>query len=297
MRLVVTSCYGGGFVETLFVGADPENGAASGRCGFFATTADLPATGCDPNPDRPDQEGYALHFLNALRGRDRNGRALPIAELDLDGDGRISLSEAHARARIALGSVDVPTSTSERWLRGALRGAAPPRNARSDGPAALPEEEAVVRALTKKTGLPAELELVRRVLREREEKIDEAWGVYDDAAKAEDEAARRAIAGLLSRWPVLDDPFHPAFAETVRCQRAAIAAHLKRSAAYEDYREAARASDEAEADHWELRRRAAPIERLLRALENLALAARLRAKGGPAWTRYQAILACERTRP
>ncbi len=301
VRLVVTSCYGGGFVEALFAGADPAAGPAEGRCGFFATTADLPATGCDPEPDRFGQEGYALHLLHALRGRDRDGRALPAAELDLDGDGRISFAEAHARARIALGSVDVPTATSERWLRHALktseaRGARAQEGGREPGEGA-PEELAVVRALAARTGLPASLTLVRRQLREREEKIDEAYGVYDDAAKAEDEAARRTLAALLARWPVLDDPFHPEFAELVRCQRGAIAAHLKRSAAYEDYREAVRAADEAEAEHWELRRKAAPVERLLRALENLALARTLAARGGAAWARYQAILACERGRP
>lgn len=299
VRLVVTSCYGGGFVEALFAGADPARGPGRDRCGFFATTADLPATGCDPNPERPEQEGYALHLLNALRGRDRDGRPLPRGELDLDGDGAISFAEAHARSRIALGSVDVPTSTSERWLRSVVGRSAPARDAPSALPSArdAPEELAVVRALARRTGLPEELERVRDLLRAREEKIDEAYGVYDDAARAEDDAARRASAELLARWPVLDDPFHPEFAETLRCERAAIAAHLRRSRACEDYREAVRASDEAEADHWELRRKAAPVERLLRALENLALARRLHAKGGAGWARYQAILACERSAP
>jgi hypothetical protein len=301
LRLVVTSCYGGGFAEALFVGADPARGAGRDRCGFFATTADLPATGCDPNPDRPEQEGYALHLLNALRGRDRDGRVLPRGELELDGDGAISFAEAHARARIALGSIDVPTATSERWLREAVKSAA--RSSRATGPGGrgsdegAPEELAVVRALARRTGLPAALEHVRGDLRAREEKIDEAYGVYDDAARAEDDAAGRARAELLARWPVIDDPFHPEFAETLRCERAAIAAYLKRSRACEDYREAVRATDEAEADHWALRRKAAPVERLLRALENLALARRLSALGGEGWARYQAILACERTRP
>jgi hypothetical protein len=43
--------------------------------------------------------------------------------------------------------------------------------------------------------------------------------------------------------------------------------------------------------------RAAPLERLVRALETLELAARLRAQGGRRWLRYQALLACERGLP
>jgi hypothetical protein len=291
--LVATSCYAGGLAETIFVAADPEQGGARERCGFFATTSDLPATGCDPNPDRLEQEGYALHFWNALRRRDRDGRRLAIAELDLDGDGEVSPAEAHARARIALDAVDVPISTSERWLRGLGLEKWKGREPRAH---LVPEESAVVRALAKQTRLPVDLEIVRSTLRALEEQIDEAYRVYDDAARAEDDAARRTVASLLSRWPVLDDPWHPEFATTVRCQRAEIADQLKRSPAYEDYRGATRATNEAEAEHWRRRRRAAPVERLLRALEHLAFAARLRARGGAAWARYREILACERAR-
>src|SRR4029453_14151341 len=94
--------------------ANPPGGAAPGnRCGFFASTWDRPANGCDPDPERGRQEGYSLHFLEAPRGQDRAGA--PVAGLDLDGDGKVSLLEAHTRARIASRSLDVPPPTSERW--------------------------------------------------------------------------------------------------------------------------------------------------------------------------------------
>jgi hypothetical protein len=115
VRVVLTSCFSGGFAELAFAGADAgKRELAAGRCGLFAATAEREASGCDPNPDRAAQEGYGLHFLQALQGRDRAGA---VAAIDLDGDGKVSLLEAHARARIASAGIDVPTSTSERWLR------------------------------------------------------------------------------------------------------------------------------------------------------------------------------------
>jgi hypothetical protein len=290
LALVVTSCFGGGFAETVFRGADPERGIAVGRCGFFATTPDLPATGCDPNPDRQAQEGYALRFFQALAGRDRDGKPLPRETLDLDGDGRVSLAEAHAHARVALRSVDVPTTTSERWLRHV----APKSGPRRAVP--LVEEHAVARALARRTGLPEELEAVRRALAAREAAAEQARQRVEEGYAAEDETALDAIGELLARWPVLDDPWHPDFLELLRCRRAAIEAHLRASPAYADYLEARDAVDSAEVKYWELRRRAAPVERLARALENIVLAERLRARGGPAWESYAALLACERTR-
>jgi hypothetical protein len=46
----------------------------------------------------------------------------------------------------------------------------------------------------------------------------------------------------------------------------------------------------------ELLARGARLERLVRALENRALAGRLRARGGAGWEKYEALLACERGR-
>ncbi len=90
VRLVMTTCFSGGFAELVFRDADPSLGATpNDRCGLFAAPWDLEATGCDPNPDRAAQEGYGLHFLNALRGSDRDGKPLPLPAVDLDGDGDI----------------------------------------------------------------------------------------------------------------------------------------------------------------------------------------------------------------
>jgi hypothetical protein len=289
VRVVVTSCYSGGFAELAFAGADARRGPARGRCGLFAATAEREASGCDPNPDRAAQEGYALHFLHALRGQDREGRA--AAGIDVDGDGRVSLLEAHARARVAGAGIDVPTSTSERWLR-----AAAPRAGRS-APVSLPEEEAVIAGVAAGLGLVGRegeaaglLEQVRKDMSEQAGRID--------AAAADEDAAYRAVAGeLLARWPVLDDPWHPAFAATLTAGRSAISAWLADSGAYAAYRAARAEGEAAQAAMGELLRRSAPLERLVRALETRALAGRLKARGGAGWRAYAELLACERWAP
>ena len=69
VRLVMSSCFSGGFAEIAFADADPGQGGAVGeRCGLFASTWDREASGCDPDPDRRAQQGYALYFWNALKG-------------------------------------------------------------------------------------------------------------------------------------------------------------------------------------------------------------------------------------
>lgn len=291
LRVVITACYSGGFAELVFEGASEERGpATSERCGFFATTWDRAASGCDPNPDRGAQEGYGIHFLHALRAEDRDGDPLPPEELDLDGDGAISLLEAHTRARIASGSLDVPVTTSERFLRAAsahLADAAP-----GDDPP-LPEERAVVDRLTRRTGLSRPERAHERLAQVSAEV--ERLGAELDRLDAEIADAEASLVGaLLHRWPVLDDPWHPRFAEALEGERDAIEAFLAESG--DEARRAAllEERERVAAEHDRLLLESAPLERLARAMETMDLAARLRAAGGEGWRRYQELLACER---
>ncbi|MCB9751903.1 MAG: hypothetical protein H6713_18165 [Myxococcales bacterium] len=290
-RMVVTTCFSGGFAELAFRAADPGQGAPeTERCGLFATTWDLEASGCDPNPDRRAQEGYGLHFFNALAGRDRDGAALPRARLDLDGDGRISPLEAHARARVASRGIDVPTTTSERWLRQR----APAEQGAPSEPAALPEERVVIEQLAAALELTGREHSSERELAALEQAIDEATRAQGGAQELEDAAYRRAAAAILARWPVLDDPWHPDFEATLARHRDAIRRHLDRDPAYAEYLDARAEVDASHEAIAGLRQRAALHERLARALENRVLAGRLRARGGPEWTAYERLLACER---
>ena len=290
VRLVMTTCYGGGFADIVFAAADPAAGpAATVHCGLFATTWDLEASGCDPNPDRAAQEGYGLHFLHALRGEDRDGHALDATVLDLDGDGSISALEAHARVRLASEAADVPTTTSERWLEHVVP---TPDGQRLRG--LWPEEEAVIAGLADRLGLRGHEDDARDRLDTLETRIEAAAVELGDAQADEEQAYRRAAADVLARWPVLDDPWHPRFAATVTEHRDAIARHLEHAPSYAQWLDAKASVDRLAATVADLRRAAAPFERLVRALDNRERAARLRAMGGASWERYEALLACER---
>lgn len=287
-RIVITSCYSGGFGEIAYRGGRPELGPAeTDRCGFFAAPWDLQASGCDPDPDRAVHEGYAIHFLAALRGKDRQGRDA-LASLDLDHDGHVSLREAHARAVIASTSLDVPTTTSETWLRTA----APAHGA--EKPYAVPEVDAVVTAMAQRTGLVGRETRARAELVRRHDAMarlaDELVAIDEDEASA----YRAASAALLSRWPVLDDPWHPDFHVTLAREHDAIAAFFDGAPEMLTWREARARIEALDQRADDERVDAAPYERLVRALDNRLLAARLHAQGGAAWEHYVRVLACER---
>jgi hypothetical protein len=129
----------------------------------------------------------------------------------------------------------------------------------------------------------ADLEAVRRSL--------------DDAQAQEEAAYATAAADLLARWPVLDDPWHPDHARLLVRDREAIVEHIERSPSYGDWIAARDEIDRLTGRSWELRQRAAPYERMSRALESKKLAGRLRAKGGEDWAMFEQILACERGVP
>lgn len=291
-RVVATTCFSGGFAELAFVGA-AEDGAAPSttRCGFFASTWDLEASGCDPNPDRKQHEGYALHFLEALRGRDREGAALASAELDLDKDGTIGLLDAHTHVVIASKGPDVPTTTSERWLR-----AHAPKHGAS-ATVDVREDEAVIAALAPRLALGGHEADARERLAVLERRMGEDEAALERTRLDMDDAFRLAAAELLARWPVLDDPWHPEFAGVFHREREQIGAALEGSAPYAAFVAARDASAQLEDRLADLAVEAAPLERLVRALDNRELAGRLAAAGGPALAAWQRLRACERLPP
>ncbi len=288
-RFVITSCFSGGFADLVFRDADVTQGAAaSTRCGFFSTTWDREATGCDPDPNRRMHEGYGVHFLNALRGVTRDGQPIPRETLDLDHNGKISLLEAHSYVRIATRTMDIPTTTSERWLRAFAPDRGPKR------PVALPEEDAVIAALSRLTNLPAEIDAVRTRVNELNERIESLTKQREPLAQAEEESYLRIAARLLTRWPVLDDPWHAAFEATLQRDRQEIRRFLDALPEYSELVRQIEATGTLEEQLNTLSLNAAPIERLMRALENKERAERLSARGDAAWKYYERVLHCER---
>lgn len=293
VRVVVTSCYAGGFAELAFAGADAANGLAARRCGLFASPADDVSSGCDPNPDRRAQDAYGLHFLEALRGRDRVGEALPRGDIDIDGDGTISLLEAHTRVRIAGRSFDVPTTTSERWLREKAAGLDATTAAKVAAIPEVAEEYAVMAALRRELDVVDE-DAARARLAGAQSEFEAAdkrlQEVGDEVA---DSAADLRIL-LLERWPALDDPWHPDFAATYAAHRDEIAALLHTGDAVKRYARQRREHENAGVAFDDAKVRLARVRVLVRAYETVDLAARLRAKGGDDWTGFTTLRRCER---
>ncbi len=285
VRMIVTSCYAGGLAELAFEGADPSLGPAlTDRCGVFATRWDREASGCDPDPARGARDGYTHHLLRALSGQDAEGE--PLEPIDLNGDGRITLLEAHASARITSRSIDVPTTTSSRLLRAI---------APSEGPserASLPDEEAVVEALTHALGDDGATQMEARIA-EIEASRAEATASLETLTEEADAAWVVLTGALLSRWPVLDDPFHPDFDATLADEGEAIDTMLATSPDSEALEVTTQRIDALEARIDALELELALLYRWEEARETIALAERLRAVGGPAWERYLQMRACE----
>ncbi len=229
-------------------------------------------------------------MLHALAGRDRAGQPLPLAALDLDGDGRVSLLEAHTRARLHAATGDVPTTTSERWLRAHAPARGPSRRVR------LPEEQAVIEGLTRTLDVTGPDEAAAR-LDALEAEIESRLQALERARQDEDRAFRAAAAELLAYDPLLDDPWHPGWHDTFTRARPRIALWLREAATHRAYLRARTRVDHLAAQAADLRVRAAQLERLVRAQTTVAAAARLRARGGHAWHTYLALLTCERATP
>lgn len=291
VRLVATSCFSGGFAEIAFARADEHAGATRApRCGLFAGPWDRETSGCDANPDRRAQESYGIHFIHALSREDRSGRPLAPAEIDFDQDGVVSLLEAHTRARIASVSLDVPTTTSERWLRSVEHGKG------AYEPRLLPEEQAVTEQLGRALGLTDEAAVMKRA-NELEARLDALEHELDEAQKHLDDATAELSSRLLERWPVLDDAYHPEFSSVIQRERASILMELTRSSAATRRSEALRRVESLEDQQDGIDVEEARVQRLVRAYETLHAAAALERRGGEEWRHYQALLACERGQP
>jgi hypothetical protein len=287
-RLVVTACYGGGFAELAFIGADPQRGErAPDHCGLFAAPWDDESSGCDPDANRVRQESFTIHFLSALRGEDRKGRKQ--AAIDLDHDGKVSLLEAHTWARIHARSFDVPTTTSERYLREHA-----PTN--ELGRANQPEERAVITALSEELELDDE-RAARGKLRELERILDDAAVQLDEAQGASEDTYTALRIALLERWPLLDHSWDPEADALIDREGIAILQLLEDSELAQQYEAMQRELDDAASTYDSVRIARARVQRLVHAFETTRLAAALEKRGGPHWEHYRALRDCERFTP
>jgi hypothetical protein len=160
----------------------------------------------------------------------------------------------------------------------------------------LPEDAAVIDQLGAALALPDEAS-VEKHWTELDERMGHLEDALDNAQSAL--ATKEAILGsrLLERWPVLDDAFHPDFAETLRKNHDVIRDALSHSPEAAARAAARQKVDEADGELAAREVEEARILRLRRAYETLHKATALLHKGGPAAEYYAKLLACERAPP
>lgn len=295
-RLFVNSaCYSGAFGEIIFKGGDAALGFSDElRCGLFASSADDPATGCSPDGDREEQEGFALYFFNALRGLGRDGRQHLNA--DLDGDGLVSALEAHAIARAHADTIDLPTTSSERALRYLAELSA--EHGRDDEPQDALDKEAdeaddpieryTIEALKRSLGVHSEEEAAAEL--ERASRAIEALdAVFREAEDELSQEMSRLEAKILAISPNLSDAFGAGFESAFRAHRGKLRSLLDSEESDGVYA-ALELIELLTSEQEPALIRHAKLRRLLRAYENLRLLAQL---GTKELEYYRAIRRCE----
>lgn len=105
----MSQCYSGGF-HKMSVDLTKSYPTADARiCGFTAVTEDTTASGCTPDVDGPNYQGYERSFTEQLTGVDVvSGKRLRPA--------KISFSEAHQAATVEDFAKDIPLATSDFYL-------------------------------------------------------------------------------------------------------------------------------------------------------------------------------------
>ncbi|MBX7165768.1 MAG: hypothetical protein K1X74_05415 [Pirellulales bacterium] len=301
--LVMVQCYSGGFANVIFQGGDPAQGVSPARrCGFFATVYDRVAAGCTPDIREEDYQEYSTAFWAALGGRTRAGE--PIDLPDFDGDGHVSFTEAHAYALIQSPTIDISVKTSDALLRAFSK-------LKSDEHADLLTAEAPCDELLA-TAAPAERTAIERL----SSQLDLTAANRHEAAErlaSEITAERRRVDGqkrkvsgeyqqlrtqlrrfVEHRWPELENPYHPVVCGLLQDHGAELTAAIDDQPEASKFRELHDEIARLGEQSLDLQRRWARCQRLMRVLENVALAANLPKVATPEQQqRYQALLACE----
>jgi hypothetical protein len=307
--VVMVQCYSGGFADLVFAGGQSTAGAPKTvRCGFFATSADRVAAGCTASVNEADYEDYSSSFWAALRGRTRTGAAVDKSSCDFDHDGIVTFAEAHAHVLLSDDSIDVPNCTSDRFLRlhsdpGASGGrliSAEEMLARLEA-VASPLDKAVIDGLSKQLEIGAsppsaqyryaaakelgDSLMARHKAGERQSK--ELQGKYD--------RARKAIAESVElRWPELHNHWDPAVAKLLRDEPDAVVKAIKSHPRYAEFDKMGAALDGMSSRDDALEQKWAKSQRLMRALERVALAHNIEKVADPEiLARYKALIAAE----
>jgi hypothetical protein len=321
---VMVQCHSGGFADLIFDDGNEEKGLAGhDRCGFFATIPSRSAAGCTPDIEEADYREYSSEFWAAILGRTRAGESVEPA--DYDGDGAVSFAEAHAYVLVHSDTIDIPVKTTDVFLRAyaseqpkrppvlasrddekgedisvtALR---PVEPLTADSPieallaAADPAEQIVITGLSERLGFSGSnraaetrdeskrTESERRGLRGRIGRLNGRAG----SARGEIESA------VLAQWPELAGAWNPVGRQIINEQVDAVVDLIESHPRFKEWERLEDEIDELEEQRLDLERRWAKCQRLLRTLENIALAHNLPLSAdSDLLTRYDRLRAAE----
>lgn len=303
VTLVMVQCFSGGFANVIYHNADPAKGLADRDvCGFFATVPDRIAAGCTPDINEADDHEYSTDFFAALSGQTRGGHPI-TGSADFNHDGLIGLDEAHAYAVIHDPTLDIPTKTSDEFLRHFSRETGTPAGLLTADAlyadlraAAGPADRAVLDTLSNQLHLTgdarvkqavhesAELESLRHQLHQRRRDL-----------QSEYQSLRNQLAGALrSRWPELANPWHPRVAQIMANEADAVTTLLARQPGFGRFLSLETELDGGEQRDLDLEKRWARYQRFIRTAHTIALAANLPKVATPeTCRRYQRLITLE----
>ncbi len=300
---VMVQCYSGGFANIVFNDGDPEQGVASApRCGFFATVEDRVAAGCTADIREENYHEYSSYFWAAIGGEDRLGAA--VTSPDYDGDGAVSFAEAHAYALIHSPTIDISVKTSDALLRAYSKTEADghPDLLTAESPYELlwehatPAERAVLDGLSEQLALagPDRAAAARQLAKDAKEERKPLDTRKREAGKKLNGIRASLRKTLMARWPELASPWHPSVAGILATEGGDVVAVLQSHSQYSRFVELRSEIEQLSKQTLDLDRRWVKCQRLLRTLENVALAANLSHFASPeVLGDYQRLCACE----
>lgn len=291
IAFVLGQCHSGAFTALAHEGGDVKAPLARpARCVVAAVPADREAAGCTPDLADPDARSYMALIAEALED---------VGGSDLDKDGHVSVAEAHAYARVRDRTVDVPVSTSELWIEREV-GSRAPRPEQLDLAKLLararPTERVVLQGLRPYPARP-DRQVVKdaaeelAALHERADRLDVELGDLD---RDRDRIRRVILDVVLLEWPELANPYHATSRRLLAGEAPEVIRAIRAQKGLGELDERDRSIEEKEREQLEVEKKAARLERFLRAAHTVAGEALLRkARGGRAIAGLERMLACE----
>ena len=282
--LVMVQCYSGGFADLVFEHGQRDQGATrANRCGFFATVHDRVAAGCTADIREEDYHEYSTYFWAAIAGKTRTGS--PVERPDFDGDGRTSFAEAHAYALIHSTTIDISIKTSDAFLREFSK------TSQRNGDSLLSEHSAIDDLL--RVASPCDLAVIKELSAELEltgidratdaerlghRLMNEKRELSREKKEASRDYSRQAASikqGLLQNWPELSNPWNPAVQRFLTTDAKSIIDFIEQHPNYTQFSSLHQRMQELGQREMDRDRRWVKCQRLIRTLENVALAANL----------------------